>query len=250
MAAMKSGRAATRFGAARRVAVQPAQRREVDELDHRRDHDRRQRRLRQLLEQAGQQQQRDDRQRGDDQPGELRSCAPAPPLTAVLDRLPLTTIPLDRPAPRLARAEAEQLAVGVDLVVLARGVGLRRAQPLGEADEHHPDAAGDQRAVVGQARRRAARSPAGRRRSHRRCRRRRRRGRTATSRDAEQHRRQRARDDRRHAPQPEHDRQRGPARPRASGRRRRPAAHHVPGLLEEVALALLDRPTASGPGRR
>jgi hypothetical protein len=28
--------------------------------------------------------------------------APAAPLTAVLDRLPLTTMPLDRPAPRLA----------------------------------------------------------------------------------------------------------------------------------------------------
>ena len=32
------------------------------------------------------------------------SCvlAPAPPLTAVLERLPLTTMPLDRPAPRFA----------------------------------------------------------------------------------------------------------------------------------------------------
>jgi hypothetical protein len=28
--------------------------------------------------------------------------APAPPLTAVLERLPLTTMPLDRPDPRLA----------------------------------------------------------------------------------------------------------------------------------------------------
>ena len=28
--------------------------------------------------------------------------APAPPFTAVFERLPLTTIPLDRPAPRLA----------------------------------------------------------------------------------------------------------------------------------------------------
>ena len=29
-------------------------------------------------------------------------CAPAPPLTAVLERLPLTTMPLASPAPRLA----------------------------------------------------------------------------------------------------------------------------------------------------
>jgi hypothetical protein len=29
-------------------------------------------------------------------------CAPAPPLTAVLERLPLTTIPLASPEPRLA----------------------------------------------------------------------------------------------------------------------------------------------------
>jgi hypothetical protein len=54
----------------------------------------------------------------------------------------LATIPLDSPAARLAPPRP------VDLVVLARRVGLGRAQALGEADEHHPDRAGRQRAEV------------------------------------------------------------------------------------------------------
>ena len=47
------------------------------------------------------------------------SCerAPAEPFTAVFDRLPLTTMPLAQPRPEVGRAEADQLAVGVDLVV-------------------------------------------------------------------------------------------------------------------------------------
>ena len=61
----------------------------------------RERRLRQLLEEAGEDRKRDDRERGDDQARELAG-APAPPLTAVLERLPLTTIPLARPAARFA----------------------------------------------------------------------------------------------------------------------------------------------------
>jgi len=48
-------------------AVQPPQRGDVDQLDHRGDHDRRQRRVRELLEQAGQQQQREDREDRDDE---------------------------------------------------------------------------------------------------------------------------------------------------------------------------------------
>ena len=44
--------------------------------------------------------------------------AGAQPFTAVFERLPLTTMPLDRPAPEVGRAEAQQLAVRVDLVVV------------------------------------------------------------------------------------------------------------------------------------
>jgi len=40
-------------------------------------------------------------------------------------------MPLDSP---------EQLAVGVELIVVAGGVGLRRAESLGEPDEHDADA--------------------------------------------------------------------------------------------------------------
>ena len=42
---------------------------DVDELDERGDDDGGQRRLGQLLEQAGEEEQGDDRERGDDQPG-------------------------------------------------------------------------------------------------------------------------------------------------------------------------------------
>ena len=77
-AATKSGRAATprRGPADRRSGSSAAQRADVDQLDHRRDHDRRQRRLGQLLEQAGEEQQRDDRQHRDDEAGELRAARP------------------------------------------------------------------------------------------------------------------------------------------------------------------------------
>ena len=49
---------------------------------------------------------------------EIWLLAPAPPLTAVFERLPLTTMPLDRPAAEVGGAEAEKLGVGVDLVVV------------------------------------------------------------------------------------------------------------------------------------
>ncbi len=79
------------------------------------------------------------------------SCdrAPALPLTAVFDRLPLTTMPLVRPAPTLAAPEPQQLAVGVDVVALTGGVGLGGPQTLGEADEHHADRGTEQLEVVG-----------------------------------------------------------------------------------------------------
>ena len=50
----------------------------------------------------------------------------------------MTDHPGTQPSSEVRRAEAEQLAVGVDLVVLAGGVRLRRAETLGEPDEHDP----------------------------------------------------------------------------------------------------------------
>ena len=98
--------------------------------------------------------------------------APAEPLTAVFDRLPLTTIPLHQPGAEVGRAEADQLAVGVDLVVVAGGVRLGRAEALGEADEHDPRRRAGGAEVVGERRaRRAARATAARCRCGRRSRR-------------------------------------------------------------------------------
>ena len=60
---------------ARREAVEPHERGEVDELDQRRDHDRAQRRLGEILEQTGEEQQRDDGSDGGDEPRQLRARA-------------------------------------------------------------------------------------------------------------------------------------------------------------------------------
>ena len=80
---------------------QTLQRGDVDQLDDRGDDDGRQRRLGQLLEESGQEEQGHHREHGRGQTRDL-DLAPAPPLTAVFDRLPLTTMPLASPAPRLA----------------------------------------------------------------------------------------------------------------------------------------------------
>jgi hypothetical protein len=56
--------------------------------------------------------------------------------------------PAGQPGGHVGRPEADELAVGVDLVVLARGVGLGGAEALGAADEHHGDAARGERAEV------------------------------------------------------------------------------------------------------
>ena len=68
--------------------------------------------------------------------------APAEPLTAVFERLPLTTMPLERPAPRLAAPRPSSSRFGVDLVVVPRRVGLRGAEALREADQHDADGGG------------------------------------------------------------------------------------------------------------
>ena len=81
--------------------------------------------------------------------------APADALTAVLERLPLTTIPLRQAGGEVGAAERDQLAVGVDPLAAGR-VRLGRAEPFGERDQHHADPAARPAAGVARARRRAA----------------------------------------------------------------------------------------------
>lgn len=63
--------------------------------------------------------------------------ASADQLTAVFDMLPLTTMPLERPAPRPAAPSPISSRLASTLVVAARGVGRRRSESLGEGDELH-----------------------------------------------------------------------------------------------------------------
>ena len=179
------------------------------------------------------------------------SLAPAPPLTAVFERLPLTTMPLDRPGAEVGGAEAEQLPVGVDLVVAP---GPRRSwprpRPSAKPTSMTPAAAAARRQVVAEAEPPAARATAARCRSGRRSPRRGRPGRTAARpRSPKSDGDQRAGHHRGEAPQPEHDGQRGQRR-RASVRPLRVAevGEHAPELLEEVALGLLDAEQLRAPG--
>ena len=149
-AATKSGRAADAEAlASHDDSCQSSERCDVDQFDDRRDDDGRERRLGQLLEQAGQEQQRHDRERGDDEAGHLALGAGA----AVDGRLREAAV--DDHAARQARseirgAESEQLAVGVDLVVVLGGVRLGCAQAFRKSDQHDADgAAGELEVLLG-----------------------------------------------------------------------------------------------------
>ena len=121
--------------------VEHEQRREVDQLDHRRDHDRRQGGFGEVLEQPGQREQSEDRQRGDDQPRELAAGARGS-VDGGLRETAIDDHPAGQPGGDVRRAEPEELAVGFDLLVLARGIGLGGPQAFGEPDEHDADPAG------------------------------------------------------------------------------------------------------------
>ena len=127
--------------------VEPAKRREVDQLDHRGDHHGGQRGLGQLLEEGGQEEQGDDRQGRHDQARDL-----APGAGAAVDRGLRERAVDDHPAGQsrgqVGRAEAEELGARVDRVVVLRGVRLGRAEALGEPDQQHPDGAAEQGQVV------------------------------------------------------------------------------------------------------
>ena len=115
-AAMKSGRATHPYWRPRRrvyVSVQLDERGHVDELDDRGDDHRRERRLGSSSNSPVRNSSVTTVRPAASSP-ESWVRAPAEPLTAVFDRLPLTTMPLDRPEARLAAPSADQLAVGVD----------------------------------------------------------------------------------------------------------------------------------------
>jgi hypothetical protein len=119
-------------------AVQGGQGRNVDQLDDRGDHHRRQGRLGQALEQSGQGQQGDDGQGGHDQPRQLGPGAGGA-VDRGLGQAPADDHAAGQAGAQVGRPHAEQLAAGVDLVVLAGRVGLGRAEALGEADHQDPD---------------------------------------------------------------------------------------------------------------
>jgi hypothetical protein len=104
----------------------------------------------QVLEATGEEEQRHHGQRRDHQAGQLGVGSGR----AVHRRLREASVD-DHPArqarPDIRRPEPEQLPVGVDLVVVPGGVGLGRAQALGEAHEHDPDTRRHRRQVVGHA---------------------------------------------------------------------------------------------------
>ena len=111
----------------------------VDELDDRGDHDGGQCRLGQVLEEPGEEEQRHNGQGGRDQPRQLRART-----GGRVDRC-LGEAAADHHAAAQAGGEVgatqrDEFAVGVDVLVVAGGVGLRRRQSLGERDEHHADA--------------------------------------------------------------------------------------------------------------
>ena len=108
--------------------VEAHERGDVDELDDRGDHDRGQRRLGELLEQPGEEQQR-DAPSAPRRPGP--TAATSRPRTAVDRRLREAAVDdhaAGEAGGEVGRAEAEQLAVRVDLVVVPGRVGLGRAE--------------------------------------------------------------------------------------------------------------------------
>ena len=100
-----------------RDPVEGGQGREVDQLDHGRDHHRGQGGLGQVLEQAGQEQQGDDGEGGHDQARDLRA-GPGGAVDGGLGEAAVDHHAAGQAGPEVGRAQAEQLPVGVDLVVV------------------------------------------------------------------------------------------------------------------------------------
>ena len=82
-----------------------------------------------FLEQPGEEQQGDDGERGDGETGHTWLLAPAFTLTAVLARVPFNDHACGEPGADVGRADADQLAVRVDLEALPRGVVLGGSEP-------------------------------------------------------------------------------------------------------------------------
>ena len=118
-------------------AVEPHERREVHQLDQGGDDHRGQDCLRKVLEQAGQEEEGDDGEHGDHQ-SRHQALRTGPGVHGGLREAAVHDHPAREARAEVRGTEADQLAVGVDLVVVFRSVGLGRAQSLREADQHHP----------------------------------------------------------------------------------------------------------------
>ena len=141
-AAMKSGRAAMPSCLARATTTRRSRRSAAMSTSsmHGRDDDGGERRLGQLLEQAGEEEQGHDRQRGHDQPGHL-ALGTGAAVDGGLREAAVDHHPARQARTEVCGPEAEQLGVGVDLVVMPGGVGLGRPQALRKADQHDADRA-------------------------------------------------------------------------------------------------------------
>jgi hypothetical protein len=80
--------------------------------------------------------------------------APAPPVDRRLGQAAVDDHAGGQAGAEVGGAEADQLTVGIDVVALLRGVGLRRGEALGEPDENYPNGCSRETEVV------AERSPA------------------------------------------------------------------------------------------
>lgn len=123
--------------------VQAAQRGDIHEFDDRGDDHTRQRRLRQVLEQPGQKQQRQDHEYRDHEPTELGS-GPRAAVDGGLGEAAVDHHAGAEPGPEVGRAETEQLAVRIHLVACLGRIGFRGAEPFGETDQQDSDRRAEQ----------------------------------------------------------------------------------------------------------
>ena len=125
---------------ARVEPVEPDQGADVDELDQRGDHDGAERCLGKVLEEAGQEEQRDDREDGDDQPGQLRPGAGGS-VDGGLREAAVDDHPARQAGADVGGAQAHELAVRVDLVVVPAAYDFAAPNPSANPISITPTAA-------------------------------------------------------------------------------------------------------------
>ena len=128
-------------------AVQPPRGRDVDQAQDRDDHDGRERRLRQVVHEAGSDDQEQRQDAGADEAGDLAASADVlgdgGARAARGDREPL-----EEPGRDVRDAEDRQLLVLVDVLAEPAGVAARQDARVGERHEGDPDRRGEERLEV------------------------------------------------------------------------------------------------------